>query len=85
MDIALQNFDVHAFRAAFQMVNFIISKKYLVKLFIYTLAISLDALYLITSFILMFNIVLKKGSGHSGLANQYTLFTLLHCISSSFI
>jgi len=27
MDIALQNFDVHAFRAAFQMVNVVISKQ----------------------------------------------------------
>lgn len=77
MDIALQNFDVHAFRAAFQMVNIIISKQMFCQPFhLYnTLAISLDALCLVTSF-LMFNVVLKKGSGHSGLVDEYVfLFT----------
>jgi len=73
MDIALQNFDVHAFRAAFQMVNIIISKQIFCQPFhlCNTLAISLDALCLVTSFILMFNVVLKKGSGHSGLVDEY--------------
>jgi hypothetical protein len=40
MDIALQNFDVHAFRAAFQMVNIIISKQISCQPFhLYTLAV----------------------------------------------
>lgn len=51
MDIALQNFDVHAFRAAFQLVKcFIISKQmvYLFNTFIYAMDISLYALCLVT-------------------------------------
>jgi hypothetical protein len=50
MDIALQNFDVHAFRAPLQMANIIIFKKMFCQPFhLYTLAISLDALCLVTS------------------------------------
>lgn len=68
MDIALQNFDVHAFRAAFQMVIIIISKQMLCQPF-HTL-VFYSKLY-VWSFILAFNIVLKKGPG---LTDEYVFF-----------
>lgn len=79
MDIALQNFDVHAFRAAFQMVNVLLfQNKHFIffNVFIYTLDISLCFMFGHSSFILMFNIILQKGLEYSALADEYVfLFT----------
>jgi len=78
MDIALQNFDVHAFRAAFQMVNVPLFKTNLSfqSFHLYSGCFTVCFMFGHSSFILMFNMILKYGLEHVILSDEYAfLFT----------